>query len=302
MVDPLYWMWDEDPIHIGTCREYLVPYFPGAPERIARHDALHPDDPRPRLVDPVYDSELLATLPPASPDGSLLVNFGGMTSPLGCNTDLAVAMTESMLGVLRDRRDDRPVRFCTSSGVATALRREAGVAGPIASAGPLAPRAFLAALGRCDAVVTVPGLSIVFEAHYFRCRTLFCLPMNYSQHRQSVVYRRVLHGAEFITWDEFAGYETLSAGLPEQVGVMQCLEFGHRFRQDKKSREHFARRFDTFLASCGDGLCIEGDNRMRRVDGATQIAETLLREQDRAAESLPQIWEAERSERVGQLE
>lgn len=277
VVDPLYWLWDTDPIRIDHCLEYFALDFPGVKERVDEHRQSAPDDRIPRVVEPVYDLIGTTGLPGAERRNALLINFGGMESPLGDNFRLALAMAQCMVNVALEERDYEAIHVCGGGQPIRRLANELRQGDERLRVGALKQPRFFEELATCRDFVTIPGLSIVFEAVHFRSKTLLALPLNYSQHRQGQVYRRVLTHAHFMFWEDFEGYATLPAGMPEEEGVAQARDLGIRFAEDNAARKRFQQMFREFLAAPEQGVSMTATSQgLSSQQGTRQIVRGLL--------------------------
>ncbi|NHJ14478.1 MAG: hypothetical protein EAX95_12435, partial [Candidatus Thorarchaeota archaeon] len=158
-VDPLYWMWDKNPISVLSCEKYFALNFPGVAERISRIHEGEPEERRPTIVDAVRDNVTLEALKTETTDDSLLITYGGMQSPLGSNIRLALVMTRIIAEVALEgelygnvfiRGGGHPIRMITKH---LAINNERIVVDPF----PSHPSEFLSLLANCQSLVTVPG-------------------------------------------------------------------------------------------------------------------------------------------------
>jgi hypothetical protein len=192
------------------------------------------------------------------------VNFGGMDSPLGSNDELAVALIEDVLVATGRVEADCRVIFCTSQRSAARLSgRWRNRSREVPDLRHLPQRQFMSAVGSAAALLTVPGMSIVYEAKQLSAPTYFLLPLNYSQHLQGRAYRRRMVAWCGIDFDDLDGYASLTDGLPEAQGVARAQALGARYRDDRDARCRVRDSIATALEepdsvlqppSFGDGL------------------------------------------------
>ena len=280
-IDPLYWMWDEDPINVELCEKYYVLNFPGVSERVARvrNKLSHPDVLR--IVDAIRDTRTLSKVSAVKTKNLLLINFGGMQYPFGSNVDLAIAMTEIILDVILLENIYDEIIIC---GGGTPIRQLAKSLNQVnekvrIKVSPQKPIEFLKLLASSRTLITVPGMSIVYEALYFSKPTLFTLPLNYSQHLQVMVYKSMLKNAEYITWDDLEGYYTLPPGLPEEKGVRLAVELGKKFCSDLHAKSKFKNLIVEYFKSESllKGIALSEKFNIE-FNGANQIAKEILNE------------------------
>ena len=280
-VDPLYWMWDEDPIRIDSCRRYYALDFPGVKQKVAAHSELAPDDAVPVIVEAIRDNSTLEEVTSLTEENVLLVNFGGMQSPLGYNLDLAVSMSRCILEAALSENLYDKVLICGGGSPIQQLKEYLrDIDDERVTVKALPQSEFFVQLASCRTFITVPGLSIVYEALYLSKITLFILPLNYSQHRQSVTYKRILGNAYFISWDDLQGYETLPSGLPEKDGVELSFQQGKKFSLDVSAQLEFKKMLSDFLYLASPlrlSLNIyQSDTDILGFDGAAQLAREIL--------------------------
>jgi hypothetical protein len=230
VVDPLYWMWDNDPIDPSTVDLYLALAFPGVTERIEER---RPDSDVVRIVPPIVDLQL----PTAGNErAGTVLNLGGAVTPAGNNYAYLRALVEVIAETLGSVGD---LLVTCSSVAAKAICR----ADPIArvTVEELSFDEMMAALAKCSRLLTLPGQSIMWEALRMQTPTLLLPGSNYSQHRQVVAYQRFFADVAFLTWDDLDGYSTLPPGLPETLGVALAVELGNRLATDQPARAQLSR-------------------------------------------------------------
>lgn len=274
-VDALFWMWCEVP-NYSLCRRYYVLDFP--PVR-ARLDALPASERRPILVGQIC--QLMAP-PAADRTDQIILHFGGMTCPHGCNITLAVALVEDVICAMEStactstllvRAGSLPVRALTAQ-----LRHRPSWVDVAA-----VPQArFHAELLAARALCTVPGMSIIYEALSAAVPMMLLLPLNYSQHLQTAAYRGMLRDFASVSWDLMPGFATLPPGLEESVGVSKALAYGSRYATCPAAREVMRTALAAFLLNTPPPVRALEPRPARgpgSVAGALEIAEDLLAEQ-----------------------
>lgn len=266
VVDPLYWMWDEDPVDPATVDLYLALAFPGVAERRAARGQASAAV---RVVPQIVDLGVTMSAWPG-PRETLMLNLGGAFAPLGNNHGYLRALIETVVTAL----DGAGELLVTCSSVAAGA---IGQAGPVAGA-TLTEQPFdemMAALGRCSRLLTLPGQSIMWEALRLAVPMVVLPGGNYSQHRQVGAYQRFFADVPFITWDDLDGYATLPAGLPEAVGVRSAVEMGERLVSDEQSRGRLAALVADALASPALPPSLRGGHPWSDFDGAIRVADEI---------------------------
>jgi hypothetical protein len=271
-IDPLYWMWDSDPISTSICREYYATDFPGVRERIAKLSNQMGYRP-PAVVAAVRDNlSLERIVHPVDPKLAVL-NFGGLHSPLGMNVELAQTVARNAAIVCNE--EGYHTLIC--GGKAGMSRIADGVtAARITS---LSQQDFYRELARCGVLLTASGLSSFAEALFRGRPTLFLPPLNYSQYFQSRTYASLLDSPWIVHFDQFEGYPRVKAGVPEAQGVAQVFELGRRFGDDPRAQANFReviRRFLAWSKTSGSGLKLRATAPRTDFSGARRIAEDLV--------------------------
>lgn len=253
VVNTLHWIdaIDEEFSSNDSYERYYVPRYPtreGGEDGSARR----PDaDVEVRETNAIRNNHQLSTIAEQydEREGFFLVNFGGMDSPLGGNTALAVALAEEIATVAENSDRCRRVLFNGGGEPIQAVAEALGDTGPeiAVQTEPRPPEAFLGDLRRCELLFTNPGLNIPYEALFFEKQVMFLPPMNYSQHLQLERLADFTEGAERMPMDDFEGYETLAPGLPEADAVERCFSQGERFREDDGARRTFRDAVRSFV-------------------------------------------------------
>ncbi|MCX5643241.1 MAG: hypothetical protein NTZ17_00935 [Phycisphaerae bacterium] len=242
-VDPLLWMWHEPPEALGKCDLYCALDFPGVRE-LAREYGL---DDRHFAVVPQVAEWRGKRVPKSDSIRRVLVNLGGMQSAFGCNMPLAEAMCEEIAHAAAASTTCR-VRVCTGNAIAEELR-ESSMHWPPIEIASLDKAAFDDALGACDCLLTVPGMSIVFESCLAKTPTFFLLPLNYSQHLQLAHYREMFENVPGVFLEDLGEYDELKPGMPEANGVAAAAAIGSKFAGDIEARARFRSAIRSHLSS-----------------------------------------------------
>jgi hypothetical protein len=268
VVDPLYWMWDADPLDPSTVAAYLCPAFPGLEQRLQQRAGAA------RAVPQIVDAQA----PGANrPRAGAIVNLGGAISPHGGN----YGYLQALVAVAREALGARDVVVACSPEAADAVR--ATPLPPATRIASLPADAMMRALRDRALLVTVPGQSIVWEALQAGIPTVMLPGANYSQHRQAVAYRRVLASSPILTWDDLPGYATLPPGMAETDGVAGAIALGERFRGDAAARRALVAALAEVLREPVPALAPVGRHPWSSLDGAAVVAREALAVLRRAA-------------------
>lgn len=268
MIDPLLWMWHEPPKVLGKCELYCALDFPG----VRSLSYIQTIDKQRFTVVPQVAEWHGKSMPKANGVRQVLVNLGGMQSPLGCNITLAAAMCEEIAHAAAAIPTCH-VRVCTGCEVAETLRATSDSWPPIEITS-LDKAAFDDALATCNCLFTVPGMSIVFEACLAKAPIFFLLPLNYSQHLQLIHYRKMFDSVPGAFFDQFGGYEELKPGMPEAHGVAAATAIGDKFAADDRARTQFRLAITNHLSrlDCGASHAL---SLKQNLDGATAIVQAI---------------------------
>lgn len=266
-IDPLLWMWESLPDIIGRCDLYLALEFPGVSETVYR-----------------ACSESILMIPQVAEftairdqdkvqRGRVLVNLGGMLSPLGANFSLALAMCEEIINVFEENKSLVAVDIRTSHAMAIKLQEMLPKVSNVNIAS-LSIRAFQSELAKCEILLTVPGMSIVYESFIAQVPSAFILPLNYSQHLQISQYRKIFPTLSEIRWNIFDSFYELPSGMEEPEGVRLAREMGEAFSIDASERAKFRKLLEGLLDNKNKipslQACCELD-----VSGATKVMDIL---------------------------
>ena len=239
IVDPLFWMWDSMPDAVNFCDFYFALDFPGVKER-----ALQLSYNKVQVVPQVARFQFTHKGNNLSKELNVIVNFGGMLSPFGANFDLAEAMCIEILNAAYNCSFTAKIKIRTSQSAAIELRKRLP-SNKVVSIGSSTQSFFQRELLDCNFLMTVPGMSIIYESFLGSVPTYFLLPLNYSQHLQIKKYNNMFINLSGIRWDDFPDYFELPEGLSEDEGVKSAQDHGSRFLVDKESRKIF---YETMLS------------------------------------------------------
>ena len=270
-VDPLFWLWDKPPYQqLRVCSPYYALDFPGLGDRTA-----HSPTPAVHVIPQIaYAPYTRGGSRPHGSDHTILVHFGGMTSPLGCNIDLAQALVADLYQVQTQFFPRARIKVRCGCHAADMIRSRLPEHMRTLDIGGRTHDSFQRELATCDRLLTVPGMSIVFEAASIKCPTAFLLPMNYSQHRQQDAYRTIFPSAPTLSWNDLPGYSILPAGLPETVGVERALRLGKRLSNDPDARDMFRSWARQILEHALPALTTVTDEW--NPSGADRVADDIL--------------------------
>lgn len=230
-IDPLLWMWKEIPSIITQCDLYLALEFQGVAVIVSKIS-------NNRVIMIPQVAEFNDLLPNISPKNNILVNLGGMQSPLGSNFPLAFAMCQEIINIVLKNREFESVDIRTSQEISEKLRSLLPKSNHV-SIKSTTPKIFQHELAQCKLLLTVPGMSIVYESLMGKIPILFILPLNYSQHLQIKHYRNIFSNISEIKWEDLSGFDELPNNLEESDGVHLANVLGKRFERNEIARKKF---------------------------------------------------------------
>ena len=123
-------------------------------------------------------------------------------------------------------------------------------------------------------LLTVPGMSIVYERMLAEAPTVFLLPLNYSQHLQVQKYRHMLAHMSEIAWRDIGPFSELATGLEEHEGVRLAQSLGTSLTSDKPARRRFREALKTFLV-CRTNVRPLSPHQFLDTFGALRVVEIL---------------------------
>ncbi len=239
-IDPLFWMWTTIPDIIEKCELYLALEFPGVSEIVSRSY-------RESLFMIPQIAEFTCTREEEKVEhGKILVNLGGMLSPLGANFLLALAMCEEIIKVVEESKSLISVDIRTSNDIAKKLQKMLPNTSYV-NIGSRPNKVFQSELANCEILLTVPGMSIVYESLMAQVPSVFILPLNYSQHLQISHYRKTFPKLSEIRGEIFDSFYELSAGIEEADGVRFAKEMGEAFSANASDRAKFRKSLKLLL-------------------------------------------------------
>ena len=230
-IDPLFWMWDSIPPIVGKCARYLALDIPGVQNKIEMCEENN------LVMIPQVAEVRTHNSPNDIKSRRIIFNLGGLISPLGANMKLAAAMCEDLICAV-ERSDSFDFLDIRTSIQATAelnamIRYNQNVTISFAD-----QTTFQAEVASSDLLITVPGMSIVFECLISPMPTLFVLPLNYSQHLQMIFYRDMFNNIHEVGWKHL-GRNNLPFGLPEEDAVPLAFQMGDEFHDNLHIRNLF---------------------------------------------------------------
>jgi hypothetical protein len=262
VVDPLYWMWDSDPIDPALADRYLALAFPGVAERVAqRGTGSHV-----RLIPQVVDLHTPAPLPDRA--GTVL-NLGGAYAPIGDNH----RYLRTLIDVVRDAIDDPDELLVTCSAVAAARIGSGNLPGVRIAEMPF--DRMMLELGSRARLLTLPGQSIMWEALRMGIPTVVLPGANYSHHQQLPAYKRYFGNVTFVGWDDLDGYGTVPAGLAEAIGVARAVNLGERLAADPVARRQLADLVAAAVSSAHAAPELQAGHPWATFDGASVVASEI---------------------------
>jgi hypothetical protein len=269
LVDALYWMWSEDPIDPGAVDRYLCLAFPGVEERLARHSS---GGAAMRVIPQIVATDLPA---PSRERSGVVMNLGGAMSPLGGNHRFLAALLHVAVRAVTESLGTVDIVAACSAPAAAAIRTF-GDPSPV-RLGPVDFDDMMTALAERSVLLTVPGLSIVWEALAAEIPTVVLPGSNYSQHQQVVAYERFVDAAPILTWNDVPGYGLLPGGLPEAEGVTRAIELGERFSSDAAAQEALRVRLVELLRGGRIGPpVLRPGHPWSSLDGADAVAQEVF--------------------------
>jgi len=266
-IDPLFWMWESLPAIIDKCTLYLVLQFPGVDE-VVKNAARENLTAIPQIAEGKTRQRSHQTT-----SERILFNLGGMESPCGSNLALAKIMCEELLAVAQEIDDITSVDIRTSEYLAKELQRQLHV-GPKVTVASASLDIFKREIADCDLLLTVPGMSIVYESMLAEAPTVFLLPLNYSQHLQVQKYRHMFAHMSEIAWRDIGPFSELATGLEEHEGVRLAQSLGTSLTSDKLARRRFREALKTFLV-CRANVRPLSPHQSLDTSGALRVVEIL---------------------------
>jgi hypothetical protein len=230
-IDPLFWMWDSIPPIVGKCARYLALDIPGVQNKIEMCEENN------LFMIPQIAEVRTHNSPHDIKSRRIIFYLGGLISPLGANMKLAAAMCEDLIWAV-ERSDSFDFLDIRTSIQATAELNAMIRYNQNATISFADQTTFQAEVASSDLLITVPGMSIVFECLISPMPTLFVLPLNYSQHLQMIFYRDMFNNIHEVGWKHL-GRNNLPFGLPEEDAVPLAFQMGDEFHDNLHMRNLF---------------------------------------------------------------
>lgn len=265
-IDPLLWMWKTIPTIITKCDLYLALEFQGVQEIV-----LPLSNRRVRMIPQI--AEFNNETPSKIRSNNLLVNLGGMQSPLGSNLHLAQTMCEEIINVTFKNKEFENIYIRTGQEVANILREKLPKTEEL-DISSSSPKTFQNELANCKILLTVPGMSIVYESLQSKTPLLFILPLNYSQHLQIKYYRNAFNKISEIKLADLGNYSELPDNLEELEGVRLANDLGLKLENSSTARKEFRERLGEKLKNWKNIDPLES-SYTSNTSGATQVVNLL---------------------------
>lgn len=265
-VDPLLWMWETLPDVIEKCDLYFALEFPGVSEAVT-----HVCSESVIVVPQVAEFTALQDVSQVQ-QGKIVVNLGGMLSPLGSNISLARAMCEELIH-FSSQNESVTIDIRTSRAMAKNLQAILPKVANVTVAS-CSIHAFQSELAKCEVLLTVPGMSIVYESMIAQIPTAFLLPLNYSQHLQIGRYREIFPELSEISWNELESFCELPCGMDESQGVGSAQKMGDDFSVNTFARAKFQQSLKNLLDNKDSITSLRPSGEVD-VSGAEKIVEHL---------------------------
>ncbi len=220
VVDALLWMWNKIPDIPNNVIAYMALSFPNVKSRICQISKKT----KAKVIDQI-------TVTPKANENTragLIINLGGSFSPFGCSYPYLACLIKDINEISQSQ--DVTV---TCSETCKKYLVKLGVKVKMIT---LNPFEMIDLLVKSDTLITLPGLSIVWDAVLSKIRTIVVPGINYSQHLQPKSYKRFLENLPIFSWDDIEGYESLDAGLEEHIAVEKSISIANRFAKDSNGR------------------------------------------------------------------
>ncbi|MEX0920499.1 MAG: hypothetical protein WDZ69_02880 [Candidatus Pacearchaeota archaeon] len=271
-VDPLFWMWNKFPSNINLCNKYYAVDFPGVKKKVKEYTKKYPGSLKPMIVNQICEYQKRK-----KNRETIIMQFGGIQNPFGVNINLVVAMVEELSNSIKNSPNIRKVLVRGGSKVMETVKNNVKDLDKRIKIGAVHHNEFLRELSSCKALLTVPGMSIVYEAFAGKIPLIFILPLNYSQHRQPLAYQKIFKNFEFISFNDFKGYKTLPEDAPEDEAIKKAIIMGDKFFNDPIARKKFKGRITKFLSKKRHKIMVTRKKKIK-IDGAMQIARDITKQ------------------------
>jgi len=265
VVDALYWMWNSDPMDVRAADGYLCLAFPGVAERMARIDPpCSTLREIPQIAEPESDDI-------RAPRDGLILNFGGGVTPFGFSYNYCATLVRAVQAA-RSPMDNKDLLVACSD----AARAELVARGIHADIRSLSLQEMTSELASRRSLVTLPGLSIMWDAKRTRIPTYVLPGISYSQHRLALAYRQYFQNLPILTWDDLDGYESLPAGMVEGEGVRAATETADQLAQDSRGIFNLTNWLKTELQRSHSSLSLIPEHPWGDFSGAESVADEAL--------------------------
>ena len=121
-------------------------------------------------------------------------------------------------------------------------------------------------------LITLPGLSIIWDAILTEIPTIVIPGANYSQHRQPETYRKFVKNLPLLNWGDISGYKTLPPGMDEPEAVRKSTMIADQFVQDEFGRQYLREWITHNAASAVVSPQLANDHPYGDLHGAERIA------------------------------
>jgi len=277
-VDPLFWMWGEFPRNISKCNQYYAVDFPGVRKSVNEYNLEFPKRLKPIIVSQICEYEHKKI---QREKGVFLIQFGGVDNPMGINIYTMLAMIEEISKSIKGVPSVKKILVRGGSKIMKIISKKIRRIDPRIEIGTSEHEQLLKELSGCEAVLTIPGMSIVYEAFASKTPLMFILPLNYSQHRQTEAYKKLFQSFSIVSWEDFVGYKTLPKGIPEREAIQKSIEMGKQFYSDNKAREKFKAEVLKFIRN-EDKRTLRSkrskESKALKINGAQEISKKIINE------------------------
>ena len=282
LVDPLLWMWKEVPEEIKNCDLYFAVDFPGVRKRIMSLKTKYDGNTNIKLVDQIcsIDEKQYDQL---ENDQSIIVHFGGISNPLGTNIELVTAMIQDILDVLEQMDNINSIKVRGGDKILRKILRNIKIPPSKKSIefGSVNQNVFFNELSKCKAILSVPGMSIVYESFTLNKPILFLLPLNYSQLRQMYLYKIIFKQPSSIQWEDLNNYYSIGNNEEEKKAINELIKMSKKYFKDYEARNDFKILIKNYLVDNKITALLKNKNSdvsyTTHLNGAQQIIEHMFK-------------------------
>lgn len=235
VIDSLFYMWHEIPSVWKECDLLIVQSFNNEKKRLANELFKNA-----KVVGPIISHSINST----SQEGndSIVINFGGADYPYTTDDSIIPEFIKSLISKLtivshyRERiisigpRQLKKIKYLEKDGyiINTYSHNE-----------------FLNLVKKAKLILTVPGLTTMYETFGNSIPTIFLPPMNYSQFLNLRKLKENDVARYSVNWDSI--YNTSSTILDEDHGVQMVESFLSKSLSDNKIQEVFKSNIEQYL-------------------------------------------------------